>query len=531
MTELNEDIDSYFKESIEPSEMSPSNKVWETIDQKLDKKQFVNLQKRISRLLYLTIGLSAIVAVLITLHLSQHFQKNKISISKNENKNVDLRNFSETNSVSSKESREDTKASVLASKNSTNKNNSSLSFNKTEAYSAKAIKNYTKEKENIFNSVSNSSSFKSSEGQVAKKINKDVSQTEIKSNYPSFGNNKKQMPLIKKDSLLTSESIPINKHSQNANYSISNHTKPNFISDSTLNNNSKKQDAKLVKTNPFTNSLQDSSEVISFVNNTIKIDSSINSDAAISNSYFNPSKIPEQSSKYKFSVLGFFSPEFFSSKLSDNNTNDNQNTENYSDSESPDFSYTTGLKIGYLISQKFNIYTGLTYSSFSYSIKPRTLYAKQTTNGETQYILATSSGETPLSASPTLQVGDSVKLGSSSIQRLQYIATPLLCQYQISRKRFNYYVFAGISSNFFIAGKTEVSYENLGTESTTKIEGLRKIYFAGIIGAGLNYTISQKFSILVEPTFKKAITSINRNTPISSYPYSFGLGIGLVYHF
>ncbi len=502
MSEENEDIDFYFKEVIEPSEMEPSNMVWNTLEQKLDKKRFIILEKKITRLTNLTIGLSTIVIVLITLQLNRNFIKPNGFDAKIGARNIDIPNFPKIHNEVSKEQIDNTSNSKeLLDKKSNNR---------------------------TFNKLKSNSTMANSNTNISKVTYTDTSDTNNRTINDKGNSTLKENIVLNGFAFIPTAKINNTESNKNA-------TSPSLnlfsLKDSTLNNK-KTTDTTVFNFNPLGTILNNSTKKMALVNKSTKIDSIIKTtDSSISNNPSNKINTSKLSFRNKFSLIALFSPEFNASYLSDNNINDKRKSSYYSDNEAPDFSYTAGLKIGYSASKYWNIYSGLTFSSISSIIKPRYLYVNQTSNGELKYILNTSSGEVYLNTNSSARAGDSVKTASKTIQQLQFISIPLLCQYQVSRKRFNYYMFAGVSANIFIAGKTEVSYENLETESTTKIEGLRKVYFSGVLGVGVHYKISSKVSILTEPTFKRAINSINKSTPVNSYPYSFGLSFGLIYHF
>ena len=67
-------------------------------------------------------------------------------------------------------------------------------------------------------------------------------------------------------------------------------------------------------------------------------------------------------------------------------------------------------------------------------------------------------------------------------------------------------------------------------EVVRNLYGLKKTYFSGTTGIGINYFINNKFTITFDPAFRYALNSINSNAPVKSYPNSFMLPIGLKIH-
>jgi hypothetical protein len=52
-----------------------------------------------------------------------------------------------------------------------------------------------------------------------------------------------------------------------------------------------------------------------------------------------------------------------------------------------------------------------------------------------------------------------------------------------------------------------------------------------LFGMGVQYNFISGAGIFIEPSYRRAITSLTESTPVNCYPYSFGLNIGLSFHF
>ncbi len=474
MSELNEDIDKLFRDSIEESEITPSKGVWESIDKKLDRKQFNKFQKRLRRLIGLIIFLSISVIGLGVLQVSQYFSK-------------------KDNQISTIETKENVNAEALVnSKTFTAKQNSSVKSSGTSPTSTDKKINHEKNNNNTVNTLVNKTENKKPDFESGISANKSYKQ-----NYnnvsASFTSN------VSNESLIAEAET-----NEIAKTILPEIQTTDILNVDTAENMNKNQDSLMA---------------------------GIDKDSVQTLQNTSPDIEDKMPFKYRFSIAGIFSPDFYSSQFLDNDHNDNQQEGDYKDSESPDFSYTTGIKIGCKVSKRWGIYSGLTFSAMSYSINQKTLYAQQADNGEVNYLVTSSAGVVRLPASSLTQIGDSINTNGNIIQSLQFISIPLLFQYRISNKRMDYYAFAGANANFFLLGKTEATFENSVSESSTQIDGMRKNYFTGVVGLGAQYHISPRVSVMLEPTFKKAITSINKSTPVSSYPFSFGITAGLSFHF
>ena len=72
---------------------------------------------------------------------------------------------------------------------------------------------------------------------------------------------------------------------------------------------------------------------------------------------------------------------------------------------------------------------------------------------------------------------------------------------------------------------------NRETEYITKLEGIKKMSYSLILTPEVQYQLSKKISISVMPYFKYSLGAINKGNVVKSYPYTFGLGAGVVYKF
>lgn len=229
-----------------------------------------------------------------------------------------------------------------------------------------------------------------------------------------------------------------------------------------------------------------------------------------------------------FSLTSFFSPDFASYRLQNDQYED---AYDFGKNERHELSSTAGALIDYRFKKHLSIESGLTFSNTNIEVEPQTIFAQPDNNGDIKYRFNTSSGYGYILPSFTSNpnIGDSLYAFTSS-HLLQYISLPSLIKFNFSKKKFGFDIKAGASVNFLTKGKVETSVAN-GTnheqEVVKNLYGLKKIYFSGITGIGINYAISDKFSITFDPSFRYALNSINNNAPVKSYPNTFMFPIGL----
>ncbi len=239
----------------------------------------------------------------------------------------------------------------------------------------------------------------------------------------------------------------------------------------------------------------------------------------------------------KMSLSASYAPGITDDFLNDKN-NDPTNTitaDMLKTQQDGDGTFAVGLRLAYDISDKWTIQTGCYYSKYTYNINSTIIYPQLQENGQLGYSITTSSGTVFLPSSTVpAHLGDSIKVRGSSSRG--YINIPLQVKYRfIAGNKLNFYVTGGFSLNIANYKETEIHWENTalqeGDVSIPSIYGLNTVQYSYNFGLGAEYLIGKGLSIYTEPYFDGAFTSINKNTPVITYPFFFGLALGVKYHF
>ncbi len=237
-----------------------------------------------------------------------------------------------------------------------------------------------------------------------------------------------------------------------------------------------------------------------------------------------------------FSINLFFSPDFTSYRLQDNvSVNNSGEATEIEKNEHHEFSSTTGALIEYRAKKHWSIQSGLTYSNTNITVAPKTIYAQADNFGSIKYLLKTSSGYGYVlpSFSNSPKVGDSL-YAFTSTHTLQYLSLPAAIKYTITKGKISFSAMAGAVVNRLIKGKVETSVEdgtNNEPEVADKLQGLKKLYFSGLTGFGINYQLYKKAAITFAPVYRFALNSINKDASVRSYPNSIGLTTGIKFDF
>ena len=198
------------------------------------------------------------------------------------------------------------------------------------------------------------------------------------------------------------------------------------------------------------------------------------------------------------------------------------------------YSYTAGVAVRYDLASRLGISMGCTYSTIAYSMTLPTIYVGYGANWQLHYQYPTPCGniEIPNTTNTILHYGDSLKTSTACTQVVRFINVPLTLRFQIARNRVKLYANAGVSVNFMLQEKANMTIGG-GTQSTiiNNIDGLQKTNYGYLLGAGLEYDFYRRVNLFIEPSFRGSISSLTQNTAYYCYPYTFGVNTGLSYHF
>jgi hypothetical protein len=232
----------------------------------------------------------------------------------------------------------------------------------------------------------------------------------------------------------------------------------------------------------------------------------------------------------RWSLTGYFAQELAGYNLADHDSTAASGREIDKKATSL-FSASGGILVGYRLSRKWIIQSGLIYS-WSRSISdPSVAYAVTDNNGNTKYKLNTPTGYGFLPSSSS--IGDSVETDQSST-RLHYLSIPLIASYEFDVKRFTVLTGAGVIGNLLTSATVASKIKGPSSpqaESIVTLYGLRKINYGLFFKAEIQYAIRADWSVNLTLTSKNALTPINTNMTYSTFPYYVGLGIGMSHHF
>lgn len=194
------------------------------------------------------------------------------------------------------------------------------------------------------------------------------------------------------------------------------------------------------------------------------------------------SQTPESLKNQRLRIGFNFSPDYSSTILK----SDNPYLQNLiEDLVEPKFGYTTGIAFSYIISQWLAFDAGLHFASKGY---------------KSSWIQLTD------------QNGDFVG-ESRYVDKFYYVDIPLTALFYLSKNKFRLYATAGFSPSIFINNKyfLEVKHPN-GEEETVNSDNpmtFRTVNLVMLAGLGMDYAMSDKISLRLEPIYRRSLTAIN----------------------
>lgn len=499
-------IEELFRSSLnENEEEIPSKNVWDAVDKQLDKDNVISIKRKYTFLKRIAVLLLLLLSIaLFELNTSY---KNNGSLAKNKNTGE------ESESKSNKKNDTDI--------NNTTKINAAAAMDKAH--------NNTNKKQNptISNPLHNDK--KSTNDKKVVTINSHTLQkqnsTEIITAEKDNSNNQSSGRLTRKKKINTSLAYHIkiknSTPSEDKQLLVQNNAEGDIFP-SLRNRN-------IVSFETLQMDLKDSANTkkISASTSSLKVNVYDSSNKTVLKT--TPEKLKNLS---RFSITPFFSPDIaWYRLLNDKAGYQQENANEIEKEEKHEFSYTFGLLVNYKINKQWGLQSGLTVSNTNIIIQPKTIYAQPDNTGSIKYRINTSSGYgyvlPSYISSPV--TGDSL-YAFTSTHSLQYIGIPLAVSYNITRGKFNLNTVAGISANFLTSAKLATSVENgidNSTESVNSLQGVKKVYFSGLAGIGVDYKLTNKTALTFAPVMRFALNPINKDATVKSYPMSLGFAVGL----
>jgi hypothetical protein len=232
----------------------------------------------------------------------------------------------------------------------------------------------------------------------------------------------------------------------------------------------------------------------------------------------------------------------------------------YNSAESGMMAYTGGVSLSYLPADRLTVQSGVYYSRMGISIdhtyvtsnlSPENAYSdafKYNIISNSSGIIQTGSGN--IEAYYTTGWSDNrdgtyngVETGTSTfnqinlqanegevIQNFEYLEIPVILKYRVIDRRMGFNILGGMSTNLLVGSDAYLMNEG-NKEKIGSTADLRNVNYSSTVGMGMDYALSSRFNLNLEPYFKYYLNSINQSSAIRSRPYSFGVFTGISFLF
>ncbi|MCZ4696330.1 hypothetical protein DWB61_16680 [Ancylomarina euxinus] len=199
-----------------------------------------------------------------------------------------------------------------------------------------------------------------------------------------------------------------------------------------------------------------------------------------------------------------------------------------------------GVKLNWQTGKKLAIQTGIIYNKFGQQLANdnqifdgvtfNNVFTKQV---DLDPVIESSAGKIVMKGRSSLYSSNETFVSRSSsssdmIQSFEAIEIPFILRYSLLDKKFGLHLSGGLSTNLMIGNRV---YDKNTRETIGETSGIRSTNFSTSFSLGMEYQLSSKLSLSMEPAFKYYLNSINTDSNFNYKPYSIGLNSGVRYKF
>lgn len=212
--------------------------------------------------------------------------------------------------------------------------------------------------------------------------------------------------------------------------------------------------------------------------------------------------------------------------------------------KSGEVNYSYGVQVGYAINEKLSVRTGVnkvnmgyTTNNIEFAAVPKGEGLMAVDYGNASYVVTVApagSLPSPSDNIPTSINGQQIvprngNIEGSMSQNLGYYEVPLELKYNFIDKKFGFHMVGGLSTLFL--DENTISVMSGGFESVIgEASNLNDVSFSANFGLGVDYKLSRRFVLNVEPMFKYQLNTYT-NTDTDFRPYFIGVYSGLSFRF
>ncbi|WP_298499074.1 outer membrane beta-barrel protein [uncultured Algibacter sp.] len=501
-------IDRLFQENFKDFEATPNDAVWKNIESKLTEKK---KKRRVIPIWWRYAGVAALLLLLITVG-GIYFNNTDENIT---NQVVDTENTNpENNKVEeiSNPLNEGEETNIIAIDN----DSQDSSDNTTEASKIQS--------EIITNKINPSK--ESSIAETSSSKNKNKSKTDLITTNKSNNNKKIVSP---KNNNVIANSL----EEKNSTKNSQKEEKNNIVIANTTEEKDKsvdiKKEAQIVNKEEAKKLILETSKdntAIANSNNKNTEENKQSIEDALNQDVIEDDK--SNNINNRWSVTPNAAPVYFNT-LGEGSSIDPQFSSN---SKSGEVNMSYGISASYAINKKLSVRSGINRVNLGYNTNDVVVFQSVGLSSRSSALQNVNSGSNSSSdavsliSSETLNTSQAFESSNASInQAFGYIEIPLEIQYTLSDKKFGVNLIGGFSS-FFLNNNEIYSEEDNGRRTFLgEANNINKTSYSANFGLGLNYKVSKKFDLNLEPIFKYQFNTFN-NTSGNFSPYFIGVYSG-----
>lgn len=514
-------IDRLFQEGFKDFEAVPSDAVWENIEAKLNEKK---KKRRVIPIWWRYAGVAALLLLLLTvggIYFNNTDEGTTNQIVDTENTSSEITNIKDNNPL-----------------NGATETNPVVSDNNIQA----DLNDPSNQQSEIIKDKVSPSKETSIAGTSASK-NQNESKTKLTSSNKLNINNKLVNPSIDTAIANSSEekSSTINLPNELENKASVANTSENDKGNIDSKNEVQlvtKEKAKAI----ITESSKDNTAIADVNTETVEEtksdENSEENKLSIEDALSNAKDVIEESNKLnnRWSIAPNAAPVYFNTLSGEGSSIDPQFNNN---SKSGEVNMSYGISASYAVNKKLSVRSGINKVNLGYNTNDVVVFQSaglRSSSSALQNVNSSSNSADAVSliSTETLDASnapESIVSSNASInQALGYIEIPLEIQYTLSDKKFGVNLIGGFSS-FFLNNNEIFSEEENGTRTFLgEASNINKMSYSANFGLGLNYKVSKRFDLNLEPIFKYQFNTFN-NTSGNFTPFFIGVYTGFAIKF
>lgn len=520
-------IDRLFQESFKDFEATPNDAVWKNIEAHLNQKK---KKRRVIPIWWRYAGVAALLLLLFTVGINYFNNDNRSET----NEIADTEN-NVINPVKDKNEKSDGPFNELNKTNDAITNNNALQNNNLKDVDGAIVNTNSKDNETRKapeNLLNNNTSKATSIAKAS--ASKNINKSKINHYLPSDKKSNVASSILKledKTTMASNSKEENNKAVQNKeNDALIDKNKAETILNSLSKNNAAIAQNETSDNKEKTESLAKNS----LAKNTLTIEDALDKTEDIS----------KKEKLNRWSIAPNAAPVYFNT-LGEGSSIDPQFNSN---SKTGDVNMSYGISASYTVNKKLSIRSGINRVNLGYNTNNVVVFqsvgvssssilrnvdvstnnnsvADALTNGNTETISIISGAGLNSNSGP-----ESFDSGASINQSLGYIEIPLEIQYNLLDNKLGVNVIGGFSSFFLSDNKIFSEAEGSGRTFLGEATNINNVSYSANFGLGLNYQVSKKIDLNLEPMFKYQINTFN-NTSGDFKPFFIGVYTGFAIKF